>query len=113
MLSRLPLTSEEDNAYTINNINRIQIGSLPITCEQIQDETANDPVLCKVVDYLSSGNWPNPKNITNEIKPYIINDMNYHFKTVLLCGIHEWLSRTNIEKIFWLNCIVQTQESFE
>ena len=68
MLSRLPLetTIEEQS---INALNIVQINCLPITAQQIQEETIKDVILKKVISYVQSGRWP-LKKIDNDILPY-------------------------------------------
>ena len=56
-LSRLPLenalTADTDKSVTLFNIQ--QIGTLPVQAKQLHQETANDPLLSKVLLYTKEG----------------------------------------------------------
>lgn len=66
MLSRLPLSTTSTSPP--NAINAMQIDFMPITAEQLRNETQNDQVLKQVHEYCLNGKWPN--HITPELKPY-------------------------------------------
>ena len=76
MLSRLPLTDYKES-YSVDSINSLQIDCMLISLEKLQTATKQDNILSKIVDYLSSGNWPNEKIIEQNLKPYfnIRNDL--------------------------------------
>ena len=69
MLSRLPL-ADDTESYSVNAINTLQLGCMPISLVQMQKATMEDNVLSKVVNYLSTGNWPNGNIIEQNLKPY-------------------------------------------
>ena len=69
-LSRLPLTVTQPTdpiPDTASMFNIGQVQSLPVTFQQIQDETTCDPVLKKVSTYVAKG-WPT--EVTDDLKPY-------------------------------------------
>ena len=50
---------------------------------QLQNATKEDKILSKVVSYVYTGNWPNEKNLTQNINPYYnkINKFSLHDAT--------------------------------
>ena len=68
-LSRLPLenalTTDTDKSVTLFNIQ--QIGTLPVQAKQLRQETANDPLLSKVLLYTKEG-WP--REVDAQLQPF-------------------------------------------
>ena len=68
-LSRLPLenapTTDTDKSVTMFNIQ--QIGTLPVRAKQLHQETANDPLLFKVLLYTKEG-WP--REVDAQLQPF-------------------------------------------
>lgn len=67
-LSRLPIEIENDNEDAIYQIENLIVENLPITHKQISNATRRDPVLSKVLQFVSTG-WPNYVN-DEKLKPY-------------------------------------------
>ena len=79
----MPLETTE--ASLINAVTIMQIDSLPITVSQLQKATKEDRILCKITDYLFTGNWPNEQLISDDIKPFYVkrNELSLHDGVVM------------------------------
>ena len=68
-LSRLPLDSSSlpanDDSASLFNVQ--QIGTLPVTLQQLRAETAKDPLLSKVLLYTKNG-WPH--KFSDDLQPF-------------------------------------------
>ena len=67
MLSRLPLPETVKESFE-NELYNIQVGILPVTVEDIKEETGKDGVLQRIVKYLKNDSWP--QKVDPECKPY-------------------------------------------
>ena len=83
-LSRLPLKCEvnEEEGTEASMLNMVQIETLPVTTEQLQNESRHDKDLSKVMWYLQKG-WP--ERVAAELQPY------EEKKTELTMGNHTLL----------------------
>ena len=67
-LSRLPLPSKSNDEDSAFNVEERLIQSLPITHKEISHATRVDPVLSKVLEYVTNG-WP--KHVEDlRLRPY-------------------------------------------
>ena len=68
-LSRLPLEIKDSVDYLagIHLFNIAQMESLPVTCQQVQTATRNDPLLSKILLFTKQG-WPT--QVQDEFKPF-------------------------------------------
>ena len=66
MLSRLPLPTTSSSPQ--NAINAMQINVMPITADELRQETQNDKILSQVHQYCIKGHWPD--KVKPELKPY-------------------------------------------
>ena len=68
-LSRLPLQHDADSVSSqdASLFNIAQIDSLPVTCQEVQGATRNDPILSKVYQFTKKG-WPD--KASEVLKPY-------------------------------------------
>ena len=67
-LSRLPLQDQTRNySLEASDFNVYQIEALPVTSSAVRQETRNDPLLSKVLQYVQSG-WP--QHILETLQPY-------------------------------------------
>ena len=69
MLSRLPLPETVKESFE-NELYNIQVGILPVTVEDIKEETGKDRVLQRIVKYLKNDSWP--QKVAPECKPYAV-----------------------------------------
>ena len=70
-LSRLPLEIKDSVDYLdgIHLFNIAQMESLPVTCQQVQTATRNDPLLSKILLFTKQG-WPT--QVQDEYKPFFV-----------------------------------------
>ena len=70
-----------------NQLCSIQIGSLPLTSDEIQKEIGNDPVLLRVQSYLKNDSWPDKPN--QDIKPYYLlkDELNLVENGIIMWGL--------------------------
>ena len=77
-LSRLPLGTRKDVALQTFIIGQIQ--AMPVTTEQIQATTRQDPLLSQIFCYVGQGRWMIITSTFTNAK------MNYPLKLVACCG---------------------------
>eukprot|EP00731_Ephydatia_muelleri_P014893 Em0008g613a len=68
-LSRLPLPQVAHSDQEINRLNVAQIEALPVSADQVQNNTLRDPILSKVLHY-TRNSWP--PVVPDELKAYWI-----------------------------------------
>ncbi|XP_062585296.1 uncharacterized protein K02A2.6-like [Saccostrea cucullata] len=70
VLSRLPLHSiESEGTDEVDIFYSTQLEMLPVTSEQVRNLTRRDPILAQVLDFVSTGRFPN--TFVKSLKPYI------------------------------------------
>lgn len=68
-LSRLPLSQERSHSGALGYINLVE-DCLPVNCKDIKRETQKDPLLCRILGYVTFG-WPSVASSEDE-KPYFV-----------------------------------------
>ena len=69
-LSRLPLPAlEEDTSKQVVSVHMMELVSSPVTENEVSQETANDPVLSRVMKYVTEG-WNGNCSKDESLKPY-------------------------------------------
>lgn len=71
-LSRLPLpTSQREKSNAVDCFHVKQIEALPVNCREICRGSRRDPVLAQVMEMVSTGRFPEVKNGTSTLAPFI------------------------------------------
>ena len=99
-LSRLPLpvTSPLTTVPTELVLLTQHLQDSPVSAEQIQKQTAKDPILAPVVQFLKQG-WPMSMEKFSPLMPFSRSALNCRYSMVVSFGDHELSYRVHTEKL--------------